>query len=430
MGKNEIEKSVSRLFWLCWLAYSMSYVGRLNFSACMAAIMAEGSLTKAYLGSVGTGFLACYGAGQLVNGMLGDKISPKLMVGIGLFGAGFANIWMGLNTAPGLMFFIWCANGYFHSMLWSPIIRVLSEWLPKANQSKAGVNISTTIPVGTIMSYGLSSVMLAFGGWRSVFIVDGILLVVASLVWVGGIASLKEYIAKREGIHTPGDAHEAGTQLQNLGKARNMPALIIGTGLIFAVVAILFNGILKDGVTLWVPTYLTEFFNVAPRFSAALSIVLPVVSLGGAYSAVWANKKYFNNELSTAGVYFMVSATAFMCLFLFGRYNIVLAVSLIAVSLSSMLGVNSMLLTFIPFHFSKLGKAASITGFLNACSYFASAISSVTIGFIAEKSGWNITILSWLIVALCGMAVCFAGKRFWGRGRSRISSGWGYRENS
>lgn len=427
MSKNEIEKSVSRLFWLCWLAYSMSYIGRLNFSACMAAMMADGGLTKAYLGSVGTGFLACYGAGQLINGVLGDKISPKFMVGIGLFGAGLANIWMGLNTIPALMFFIWCANGYFHSMLWSPIVRVLSEWLPKAKQSKAGANISTTIPVGTILSYSLSSILLTFTGWRFVFIVDGILLVAASLVWIFGISTLKEYIATREGIKIQGDAHVADNAPLRPIKARSMPVLIIGTGLIFAVIAILFNGILKDGVTLWVPTYITEFFGVTPQFSAALAIIMPVVSLGGAYTAVWLNKKYYNNELTTAGVLFGVSALAFVCLFLFGRYNIILAVSLIAVSLASMLGVNSMLLTFIPFHFSKLGKAASITGFLNACSYFASAVSSVSIGLIAQKSGWNMTILSWLLVALLGLAVCFAGKKYWGRGRGRIASGWGYR---
>ena len=427
MGDKEISKSVRRLFLLCWFAYSMSYIGRLNFSACMAEIAAEGSLTKAYLGSIGTGFLACYGAGQLVNGLLGDKISPKYMVGTGLFGAGLANIFMGLNTAPGLMFFIWCANGWFHSMLWSPIVRVLSEWLPKDNQSKAGVNISTTIPVGTIASYTLSSVVLSVAGWRAVFVIDGALLAVASLIWFGGITSIKEYIARREGIKTPEHSDKAGAQPQETGKSRSMPALIIGTGLIFAVFAILFNGILKDGVTLWVPTFITEFFHVEPNFSAALSVILPVVSLAGGYTALWANKKYFNNELTTAGVYFLISAAAIACLFLFGKRNIVLAVILIAVSLSSMLGVNGMLLTFIPFHFGRLGKAASITGFLNACSYFASAVSSVTIGVIAENSGWNITILSWLIVALCGMVVCFAGKGFWANGRSRIAGGWGYR---
>lgn len=427
MNKSTIEKSTRRLFWLCWLAYSTSYVGRLNFSACMAAMMADGGLTKAYLGSVGTGFLACYGAGQLINGMLGDRVSPKIMVGIGLFGAGFANIWMGVNTIPAMMIFIWCANGYFHSMLWSPIIRVLSEWLPKAKQSRAGANISTTIPVGTIMSYLLSSIILTFTGWRLVFIVDGILLIAASLVWAFGISTLKEYISKREGIKIPQEALTAGSAPLPTGKVRRLPALIIGTGLIFAVMAIMFNGVLKDGVTLWVPTYMTEFFSVTPQFSAALSIVMPVVSLGGAYTAVWMNNKYYKNELTTTGVLFGVSAFAFISLFLFGRYNIVLAISLIAVSLSSMLGVNSMLLTFIPFHFSKLGKSASVTGFLNACSYFASAVSSVSIGLIAEKSGWNMTILSWLLVALFGMTVCFVGKKYWGRGRSKIAGGWGCR---
>ncbi|HOO25957.1 MAG TPA: MFS transporter, partial [Clostridiales bacterium] len=92
-------------------------------------------------------------------------------------------------------------------------------------------------------------------------------------------------------------------------------------------------------------------------------------------------------------------------------------------SLSSMLAVNSMLLTFIPFHFKKMGKAASITGFLNACSYFSSAVSSVTIGLIAEKSGWSVTILSWLLVAGLGALVSFAGRSAWAKGRSFAASG-------
>lgn len=424
MSKTPADAHARRLFWLCWFAYSMSYIGRLNYSASMADILAAGEVTKAFLGSVGTGFLACYGAGQLLNGIIGDKLSPKFMVGIGLFGAGAANVLMGLNTTPGRMLIIWCANGYFQSMLWSPIIRCFAEWLPGNTRSKAGVNLSTTIPIGTILSYAVSSAVLALAGWRAVFVLSGALLIAASLVWFAGITSLRAFIARREGLCDVEDA-SAGTGQR--GRMLAFPSLLIGSGLVFAVVSILFNGILKDGVTLWVPTFLAEYFGVVPSTAAAFSIVLPVVSLTGAYAAVWMNKKYFNNEMTTTAMLFGVSILSFVGLVTLGRFHIVFAAVLFALSLASMLGVNSMLLTFIPFHFSPLGKSASVTGFLNACSYFASAVSSVTIGIVAENRGWNITILTWIAVAVGGMAVGFAGKRFWAKGRSRLKSGWGYR---
>lgn len=427
MDEKLLNKGVKRLIWLCWFAYSMSYIGRLNFSACMAEIMATEGITKAYAGSVGTGFLACYGVGQLVNGLLGDRVSPKIMVGIGLFGAGCSNVLMGLNSAPAWMIVIWCLNGWFQSMLWSPVIRCFSRWLPKDRQQKAGVRLASTIPAGTIASYVLSSAILSVAGWRPVFLAGGALLVFASAVWFSGISGIADYIARMEAAASADARAATGAGETPAGKPRGLLGLIARTGLVFAVAGIFFNGILKDGVTLWVPAFITESFGVAPSIAAALSVLMPVVSLTGAYAAVWLNKK-INNEMATGGVLFLVSAASFVLLYLFGDIHVVFAAVLFAVSLSSMLGVNSMLLTFIPLRFGSLGKSASVTGFLNACSYFASALSSVSIGLIAGSKGWNATVLSWLAVAIAGAAAGFAGKRFWGRGRRRIADGWGTKE--
>ncbi len=169
--------------------------------------------------------------------------------------------------------------------------------------------------------------------------------------------------------------------------------------------------------------FLSDFFGVSPGLSAALSMLMPLVSLGGSYAAIYINEKYVKNEMATAGLFFAVGSLAILLLYLPGRFNIFVAILMIALSLASMLAVNSMLLTFIPFHFKKVGKAASITGFLNACSYFSSAVSSFTIGLIAEKRGWSITILSWLLIAGLGALVSFAGRNSWSKGRSFASAG-------
>lgn len=44
----------------------------------------------------------------------------------------------------------------------------------------------------------------------------------------------------------------------------------------------------------------------------------------------------------------------------------VIATLLLAVSSAAMLGANTMLLTFIPLHFSKIGRAATVTGMLTS----------------------------------------------------------------
>ena len=48
---------------------------------------ADGILTDAFTGVILASFKIAYGAGQLVNGLLGTRISPKYMIATGLIGA-------------------------------------------------------------------------------------------------------------------------------------------------------------------------------------------------------------------------------------------------------------------------------------------------------------------------------------------------------
>lgn len=423
MNKRSGDRSATALFAFFWFAYSATYIGRLNYSACMPAIMAELHLSKAFAGAVGTGFLAFYAVGQLLNGLIGDKISPKYMIGAGLFGAGAANLFMGFNTFVPLMPVIWCFNGYCSAMLWSPLIRAISEWLPQHRQTRAGVGIASTIPAGTIASYLSSALILRLAGWRAVFLFSGGFLILASAVWAAGMAGLRKYIAAAC-AQSEADRNARREQAAAAGRKETLRSalkLFVGSGLAFAAFGILFNGVLKDGVTLWVPAFLKEYFGVSPAFASVLSVALPVASVFGAYLSVGLNKRFFDNEFTTSAVMFLISAVSFTLLILLGVKNIYAAVLMIAASSTAMLGLNTMFLTFIPLYFKQLGKSATVTGFLNACSYAASSVSSVTIGVLAARGGWNATILSWVCIAAAGLLICVAGRKRWAENRGLIS---------
>lgn len=425
MGKRDGDRSATVLFALFWFAYSASYIGRLNYSACMPAIMAELHLSKTFAGAVGTGFLACYAVGQLLNGLIGDRISPKYMIGAGLLGAGIANLLMGFNTFVPLMPVIWCFNGYFSAMLWSPLIRAISEWLPAHRQTGAGVGIASTIPAGTIASYLTSALFLRVAGWRAVFLFSGAFLILSSAVWAAGMAGLRGAIAAASAQSEAARA-ERRQRAAAAGKKETLRGaftLFIGSGLVFAAFGILFNGILKDGVTMWVPAFLKEYFGVSPAFASMLSVALPVASVFGAYLSVGLNKRFFNNEFTTSAVMFLISGVSFILLMFLGVKSVYAAVLMIAASSTAMLGLNTMFLTFIPLYFKQLGKSATVTGFLNACSYAASSVSSVTIGVLAARGGWNATILSWAGIAAVGLLICVAGRKRWAQNRGLLSRG-------
>lgn len=427
------KKHSSRLLMAVLLtAYAAIYVGRKNFSVCMAGMIADGVIDKTVAGTAGTAFLAVYACGQFLNGYLGDRISPKLMISTGLAGAGIANILMGLSVYSFTVPLIWGLCGLFCSMLWSPVVRCMSEWIPKERQSASSVYISITLPVGSLVSYSVCSVMMHFFSWREAFFACSIVLFAACAVFLAGFSAIRDYIKDTDSVNRVCRETVLGNMEVEMGIQKNkisVPILIIRTGLLWAVFGILFNGILKDGLDLWVPTCITEFFGMSVSVSSLLTGILPVVNLVGVFAARYLNDRFFRNEMTTAAVLFGFSMISFIPLLLIIRlidisgniFIAILAVLLISVVSSSMLGVNTMILTFIPFRFSIIGRSSGVTGFLNFCSYIAASLSGITVGFISSNFGWSAAVTSFALCAAAGTAACAAGIRDWKKSSARLS---------
>ena len=165
---------------------------------------------------------------------------------------------------------------------------------------------------------------------------------------------------------------------------------------------------------------LSDGFGVSPSVASLVITLLPIVNLAGAYVARFLDRRFFRNELTTVCFMFGLSFGAVFLLYLIGSLSVVLAAFLVAACTSSMLGANSMLLTFIPLSYSKIGRSSSITGFFDACSYLASAVSSPVIALVSENYGWDITVLSWCGVALAGALFAGIGIPLWKKGREKI----------
>lgn len=144
------------LFLLCWISYFSTYIGRQNYSAVMAEIIRSEGFLNRTCGLVGTGFFICYGAGQIISGFLGDRLSPKWLIFTGISVSAIINGIMSLLHSPQSMAAAWCLNGAAQSMTWSPILRVFSEYLPASQQKKKKVCVS-------IATYGLGAVADVYG---------------------------------------------------------------------------------------------------------------------------------------------------------------------------------------------------------------------------------------------------------------------------
>ncbi|MBE6687669.1 MAG: MFS transporter [Ruminococcaceae bacterium] len=422
MNEKRMNRNASALIVLCWSVYMVCYIGRKNFQACMPA-MIENGYSESVLGAALTGYLICYAIGQFVNGLVGDKVSPKYMLFTGLIGAGIANLAMGLNTVNALFAVFWCFNGFFNSMLWSPLLRAYAIWLNDDRRRGASVWISATIPVGAIVSTVITSLTLKWSGnnWRLVFFICSGILITMAFIWLFGITAIKKYINWMTGNNNKPVDNTSEIESEPVQKKYSLWQIIWGGGVLCVVFGIMFNGIIKDAVDAWTSTYIYDFFGVSASDAALITTVLPIVNLSGAFVANFINRRITGNEITTCGVLFAVSTVTVGLLLLIGKYNVILAVLLIAITTACMLGVNTMFLTFIPLGFASTGRTSSLTGFFNSCSYAAAAVAAYLIGLMQEYDvSWNIIIMTWLAVAAMGTLLCFVGRSTYAHNRHKF----------
>ena len=74
--------------------------------------------------------------------------------------------------------------------------------------------------------------------------------------------------------------------------------------MISIMIAIILQGMLRDGVTTWMPSYISETYNISNRISILTGVVLPIFGIICIQFATKLYIKKFTNPMKCAGVFF------------------------------------------------------------------------------------------------------------------------------
>src|SRR5919106_6241980 len=143
--------------WTLWLTYGAFYFCRTNISTAVPGLKAsagEGGLALSgeQIGWILASLKIAYGVGQLINGQLSERISPRVMLAIGMFGSAALNVAFGLGASFYFLLFVWATNGFCQSLGWTPCVRVAANWVPIARRGNAIGIIGT----GYQVTFGLT----------------------------------------------------------------------------------------------------------------------------------------------------------------------------------------------------------------------------------------------------------------------------------
>lgn len=387
-------KSYKRYAYLFMFMYMVSYITRINFGAIISEMVTDTGISKALLSMSLTGSFITYGAGQIISGICGDRVSPKRLICIAFFVTAGMNILIPLCQNPYQMLAVWCVNGFAQAFMWPPLIKIMLTKFNDEEYSKASVIVSWGSSLGTIAIYLFSPLLISLSGWRSVFFVAAGFGIAMAFIWQKFCPDM-QFETKTE------------TTVNNNKVKIFTPVLII------VMLAIVLQGMLRDGVTTWMPSYISETYNLGNSISILTGVLMPLFSV---LSFQLASRLYMykvkNPMTCTALIFGLGTVSAAILYFVTGR-NAALSVFFSAMITGCMHGANLILICYIPAFYKKYGSISTISGVLNSCTYVGSAISTYGIALLSENLGWGFTILSWVAIALLGTLACIVCIKPW-----------------
>ena len=395
-----------RLALLFAYIYLSSYVTRINLAAIIQEVVTDTGFSKSSLSVILVCLSVSYGVGQIINGRIGDKIKPQNLIFVGLCTATAVNLLFPfVSHSLVLMCILWTINGFAQAMMWPPMVKIMVSTMDGPTYNSSVVIVSMGSSLGTILVYLISPLIIGAFGWRAVlFASAGIGLTSAVLF---GILKDRTYSDPLLPASAPPVPADGGSRF-SMPRAAILPFLLIVLGIVF-------QGMLRDGVTSWMPTYLAENFDMGNNVSILCTVSLAVFSMLTFTLAGMLYRTYFKNEVACAATIFLIAVAACAVLLLFFDAGAVLAIVCMMLITGAMHGINLMLITHTPKRFRRYGNISTISGLVNSFTYVGAAIATYGVARVSEVFGWRVTVGIWLGIALLGTVSCLVAMPKWKR---------------
>lgn len=388
MFKNQKAKNALMIGILCGVSYLGVYIARNMLGAVTPQIIESGVYTNEYIGTVSSLFFIAYAFGQLINGLVGQKITAKYMLGFGLLLAGISSV-IFINTIQNMTFarLSYALMGFFLSMIYAPMTRVVAENTDPIYTPRCCLGYE----FASLFGSPLAGLLAAALTWVSVFYVGSSILVIMGIIcFVVFTYFEKTGVVKR---YEPQKSDENAQGIMILFKHRIVK---------FTFVAMI-TGVIRTSVVFWMPTYYSQYLGFSPQSSAlAFTISTLVISLA-AFVAVFIYERLNRNMDLTLVLAFIASAVLFLLMYFIKQP--ILNVIFMTLSVLTANCAAAMLWSVYCPSLRDTGMVSGATGFLDFVSYMAAAASSAIFANAVSAIGWGNLILVWLGLMIAGIIV-------------------------
>lgn len=387
MKISQKAKNAIRLGALCSISYLAVYIAR-NVLSTVTPDMLEDGFTEEFIGSASSLYFITYAVGQLINGVLGDKISPKYMISFGLLLAGITNFTFSIITQYryGAMI-VYAMTGFFLSMIYGPMTKVVSE----NTEPKFATRCSLGYTFASFIGSPAAGMLATFMVWQSVFFTSSLILTLMAVCFFlfyalfekRGIISKSTYKPKEKVVG-------------------NVKVLFKRQIVKYSIISIL-TGVVRTSVVFWLPTYLAQYLNYETSVATSLFSISTLIISFTAFIAVFIYER-ITRDLDKTVLVMFISAFIFFTLTYLIKHPIINIVFII-LSIMSSNGAASMLWSRYCPSLYDTGMVSTATGFLDFLSYMAAALANVLFANAVTSIGWENLILVWVGLMVIGIIV-------------------------
>jgi OPA family glycerol-3-phosphate transporter-like MFS transporter len=376
---------------LCSVSYLAVYIARNVLSAVSVDMTENGAFDNGYIGTLSFVYLISYAVGQLLNGLIGDKIKARYMISLGLLLAGVTNfIFSRVAENIALAQVAYALTGFFLAMIYGPMTKVVAENTEPHHATRCSLGYTFSSFFGS----PLAGVFAAAFAWQSVFAFSSAILVAMAIVCFISFLVMEKRGVVRYNRYSP--------QKTETGKSQSVKRLIEHQIIKFSIISIV-TGVVRTSVVFWLPKYINEYLKFSSTEAELLFSVCTLVIALAAFIAVFVYERAKRNMDFTMLLFFSLSALFFAGLyFIHHKYvNLVLIVLAILCSNASA----SMLWSKYCPSLRDTGVVSGATGFLDFLSYTGAAIATKVFAGAVGTIGWGNLILIWLGLVVIGVIV-------------------------
>jgi MFS transporter, OPA family, glycerol-3-phosphate transporter len=382
------------------LLYTSFYMCRYNLAIANKSISKEFGFSKGDMGLIITTSLLAYACGQIINGLLADKMGGKRAMLIGAAGTITMNILFGAASFwgfLGLFVVIRGIDGYMQSFGAPGMVKINTAWFGQRERGRFAGIFGFMINLGRFGIFNLGPALLAgfvFLGmwhvpalhWRWVFwIPSGICAVIAICMALTVKETPEE--AGFHGAHAGESDHDDGNTRAEFGVV--FKTIVTNPAIWIVACAYACTGAVRQGVDQWFPRLMEDVYHVHLDSSAFqwLGFLVPFVASVGSLTSGYISDTVFKGRRApvAAALYFLETVIILLAAQFHTANTAILFLVLISFTANS---THSILGTAAAMDIGGRKMAGFASGVIDSFQYFGGSLAGYFLGHLLDRS-WN-----------------------------------------